>query len=297
MPSDCADSVDQRIVEAAAVHREGVVTGWAALHWMGARWFERSTDPVPISVNVGHGGGEQSDLVATTQEFLHHREVLHVGGLRVTTPLRSVSFEMRYAQSLLRAVQYFDMAAYDDLVSAAELAQYCWWHLPRQTGVGRVRDALNHVHENAWSPLEVTMRWMWLQARPSEPLLCNVPIFSPRGVHLATPDLLDAEAGVVGEYEGQVHLVGERRAADLRRDETLRDAGLEIVTMVGPDVHDPGGFLRRLRGAYERADARTAPPRWSIRPPPWWIDTSSVAARRALTDSQVDRLLAYRRAA
>ena len=36
--------------------------------------------------------------------------------------------------------------------------------------------------------------------------LCNVPVFDRFGQHIGTPDLLDPVAGVVGEYDGALHL-------------------------------------------------------------------------------------------
>ncbi len=44
--------------------------------------------------------------------------------MRVTTPLWSVTFEMRKAATDEAAIVAFDMAAYDDLVSVAELADF-----------------------------------------------------------------------------------------------------------------------------------------------------------------------------
>ena len=55
------------------------------------------------------------------------------------------------------------------------------------------------------------MRLVWeLDAGHPRPL-CNVPLFDRHGRHLATPDLVDPGAGVVGEYDGAVHLTGAQR--------------------------------------------------------------------------------------
>lgn len=298
VPSGVDRTLEQSIVEAAAVHRNGVVTGWAALAWMRARWFgEGDPGPVPIAVGIGHGGGTQPHLVVTDQEFLSPREVMRVDGLRITIPVRSVTYEMRRAPTLTRALQVADMGCYSDLVSRDEIARYCRSELPIQTGVGMVREALPHIRENAWSPAEVMMRRCWQEARPDAVLLCNVPIFSLQGIHLATPDVLDPLAGVFGEYESWLHLVGARRAADIAREERLRGAGLEGVTMVASDANDLTDFLTRLEGAHRRAVDRPGPRLWTLEKPAWWVDTSTVAARRALTDAQRRRLLRYRRAA
>ena len=37
-------------------------------------------------------------------------------------------------------------------------------------------------------------------------LNCKAPVCDPDGRHLLTPDLLDVEQGVAGEYDGVAHL-------------------------------------------------------------------------------------------
>ncbi|WP_236666397.1 hypothetical protein [Nocardioides baculatus] len=295
VPAEVDGTGEQRIVEAAATYRAGVVTGWAGLAWLAARWFKDTERPVPLALQADEGTSAQPHLVAVTQEFLHPDEVIRLDGLRITTALRSVSFEMRHAPTVLQAAQAFAMAAYDDLVSIEELRAYCATHLPRCTGVGRVREALARLTENAWSPTEVSMAWHWKDEHPEAGLLHNCPIFDRSGRHVATVDVLDPDGGVVGEYHGGLHLAGQQRAEDVVREERLRATGLEVVVMVSPDLSDPTGFLARLDSAYERAVGRTR--RWTVEQPPWWTDTSTVEARRALTGVRRERLLRYRSAA
>lgn len=286
---------DQRIVEAAATFRAGVVTGWAALRWLGTRWFDGADRPVPLALQGNEGSSAHPELVDITQEFLHPAEVVRVDGLRLTSTVRSVAFEMRHARSTLEAAEVFAMAAYDDLVSIQEISDYCALHLPRCTGVGKVRAALPRLTENAWSPTEVAMVWVWQEAVEDAVVRHNCPLFDEAGRHLATVDAIDLEAGVVGEYYGALHLAGQQRTEDVVREEVLRAAGLEVVVMLAPDLSNPSGFTGRLEAAYQRARGWTR--LWTATPPDWWTDTSSVAARRALTGVRRERLLAYRRAA
>lgn len=112
-------------------------------------------------------------------------------------------------------------------------------------------------------------------------------------------DLLDPVAGVLGQYDGAVHLLGAQRARDVRLEGEYRSLGLEVVTMVASDhVDDHRSFLVRLDTAYGNARfAAEADRDWTIRPPRWWIDTSTVEARRNLDARTASRLLRYRRAA
>lgn len=294
------ENAEQRIVEAAAVLPSyGGVTGWAMLRWAGGRWFSgRTPADARREVTIGTAGlnVRPQPGIAVCREKLEPADLTELDGLRVTTAVRSLCFEMRYAPSLLAAVVALDMAAYADLVSIEELTAYALAH-PAWTGIPRCRDAIARADENAWSPTEVEMRWTWTVEAGFPRPLCNRPVFSRSGRHLGTPDLLDPVAGVVGEYEGSLHLTGRRRARDLDREADFRRVGLEYVTMVAQDRHDRSAFIGRLHGTYDRAryepkDAR----RWTVDPPPWWVSTSTVDQRRRLDGVQRDRLLGYRRA-
>lgn len=130
------------------------------------------------------------------------------------------------------------------------------------------------------------MRLTWRGHRPCV-LRTNCPIFDLEGRHLLTPDLLDEEAGVIGEYDGAVHLEAHPRRRDLDREALCRDLGLELVTMMSSSRPDAASFLTRLDGAYRRAETRRDTARgWTTRQPPRWVDTCTVARRRDLTTAE-----------
>jgi len=216
----------------------------------------------------------------------------------ITTSLRSVCYEARYADTLLGAVVAVDMAAYSDLVTIDELAAYVAAQMA-PTGIGLAREAVTLADENCWSPREAMMRLVWTRQGERPRPLCNVPVFDLRGRHVGTPDLLDPVAGVAGEYDSDLHLVGAQRTKDVRREGEFRSLGLEYVTMLGSDQTDYfQSFLSRLETAYTNARyAAEAARRWTITPPQWWVDTTTVDARRNLPAHLRDRLLRHRRAA
>lgn len=292
------DELHQRIVEAAAVLPSyGGVTGWAALAWLGGRWFDglagdgRTRLPVCLATSCADIRSQPGFVVSA--EGIDPADLIEVDGLRITTAVRSVCFEMRYASNLSLAVTALDMAAYSDLVSIAEARAYSA-RLRGRTGIPRCREAIELADENSWSPQESPMRLLWENVVGARPL-CNVPVFDSGGRHVGTPDLLDPVAGVAGEYDGSLHLHGAQRSRDVRREEAFRGLGLEYVTMLAGDRRDPGPFIERLGATYERArwipsDRRT----WTLTQPPWWTDTSTVEKRRALRGSARERLLAMR---
>ena len=192
---------EQRIVEAG--HDLGdsqSVTGWAALRWHGAEWFDGSTPAGraqrPVTITVVHGARRSQPGIEVTSEYIPPRDRMVLDGLQVATPVCAVAFEMRNAPHLIAAVRAFDMAAAADLVSRAELLEYLAL-LNHWTGIPNARDASLHIDENAWSPPEVDARLIWPLELGLAPPLTNRPIFDRAGRHVGTPDLLDV-AGRAG---------------------------------------------------------------------------------------------------
>jgi hypothetical protein len=302
VPAEVERTVEQRIVEAAAVlPAYGGVTGWAALRWLGALWFEGAhrggTQMRSVTLAVADRSIRPQPGIATSEERLDPSELVVHRGLRVTSAMRSLFFEMRYAASDTEAVQYADMTAYDDLLSRAEVLAFLS-HEAGWTGIGRARTGGQDMDENAWSPTEVTMRRVWEHEAGLPRPLCNRPVFDRNGRHLGTPDLVDAVAGVAGEYKSALHLEGRQRSRDVEKEARLRAVGLEFVEMLTGDLTNPFPFMSRLREAYARAARIPAADRlWTIEPPPGWIPTFTVEQRRNLTPAQRERLPGYRRRA
>lgn len=287
-----ADDTQQRIVEAVAGGVAGTAaTGWSALHWQGARWFSgRRADgtPEPVLLAVGDAGNlAPRPGVRFCYDWLFDDDVIDVDGLPVTRPERSVCAEVLRVRTLARAVRIIEMATADDLVDLDALEAYALRIKGRPHTV-RLFSALGLADENVWSPGESDMRHVWRTHRDSA-LLCNPPLFDHQGHHLLTPDLLDPVAGVIGEYNGRVHDERVVRRRDLNREELCRDLGLEVVEMVSMDLRDIRSFERRLDAAYERALGRREAGvrrQWTLEQPSWWIDTSTVVRRRALSDRE-----------
>jgi hypothetical protein len=301
VPADVVVTPEQRILEAAAVLPAfGGITGWGGLHWEGAtRWFGGlAADGTDRAVWLAVAGDDirSQPGIAVSQERLDPRDLITVDGIRLTTATRSTCFEMRYAASERQAASVLSMAAYYDLVSIEELAEYAARH-SGWTGIPRCRAGIPLAEENCWSPAEFEMVMVWrIDAELQQPL-CNRPLFDLIGRHIGTPDLLDVEAGVIGQYDGELHLARSQRAADIWAEERFRSYGLECFTMTAADRRHPGRMAERMHAARKRAlweaDSQR---RWTIEPPSWWLPTHTVELRRALTADQKRRLLRYRAA-
>lgn len=291
--------VDQRIVEVAAgLPTRAFISGWAALRWFGATWFSgvrRDGAPRDIWVDLWDGGMRPRDGVRITEEALDFPWVTQRDGVRLTTALWATLVEMRFAVNLREAVIAFDMAAYADLVSIAEVAELAA-RLNARTGIPLARKAIPYLEENSWSPQESRTRMVWRVDAGLPPPLCNRPVFDPAGRHIATPDLLEPETGVAVDYDGADHLSRARRYADEQRAELMRDYGLEYLIVQADDHVRVERLVQRMRNAYERG-RRVRRQTWTITPPYWWTSTATVAQRRALAPELQARLLAYRRTA
>ncbi len=291
VPSDVdGTGLDQRLVEAlAGLPADAALTGWAALGWRSTRWFEglaadgRTRLDVPVALSTR--GVRPRPGVELTEDWHFEADIESVHGLPVTRVERAVAFEACRAGSVLAAVRVIDMACANDLTDLARLTRYARG-LGARPGICRFREALELADENAWSPQEVRMRLLWIARHPVR-LLTNRPIFDLAGRHLLTPDLIDPMTGVLGEYDGVVHLGERHRRIDLDRDSLCRDLGLEVVTMMSARHDDLTRFERRLDAAYRRKEQRPDRRRhWTLDQPDWWIDTSSVARRQALDERQ-----------
>lgn len=295
------DLPEQRILEAAIrLPVGGGVTGWAALRWLRDTWFDglasngRDELPVPLA-SCAHDIRPQAGVLLS-QERLDPKGLVEADGLTLTEPVRSVCYEVRYAADLRSAVVALDMAMFFDLVSLAEVAAYVDPHLNGWTGVPRAREALALADENSWSPQETRMRMTWVIEAGLPHPLCNRPVFDRGGRLLGTPDIFDPAAGVAGEFEGAGHLAGDQRSGDVEREELFRDHGLEIFSVRKGMTR--ASVVRRMHAARARARALWLPPdrrAWTLTPPPWWIESHTVAQRRALTGPARERMLARRR--
>ena len=287
VPRYVAPTPAQRIAEAGVLLvPPSAITGWASLAWQGARWFDGTTwdkSPRPVPIAYWRHVIRPQPIITLCEERFDLREVRVVDGLRVTDAVRATCFEMRYASNLRAAVRALDMAAFNDHASIAEVTDWVALH-PSYTGIEQARLAVPLGDENAWSPAEVDFRLDWTELVGTRPWT-NRPLFDLDGRHLGTPDLIDPRTGVLGEWDGPLHLEGDRRTADLKREGEFRGHGLHPVTMVRGDRRDPTSFQYRLRGAY--ADAARQPVaerRWTLTPPDWWVPTWTVAQRRALSE-------------
>ena len=276
--------VEQRILEQAVrlpplEFAVTGLTGWSALRWRGARFFEgvdrRTGEVLPVAVALGgwHDLGNDH-LLAKSRERLSAPEVEVVGGVTCVIPERAVFDEVRRYRDLRRGVVALEMAVAAGLLTFESFGDYVatrnGW-----TGVPYVRKLRLLAGGDTLSPPEAEMRLVWkLDAGYPEPL-CNKPVFTRTGQLLGFPDLFDPVAGVVGEYGGSDHRRTDRRKGDRRREDRFLEHDLTYFEVVTGELSDRRAVVRRMRRARETARFLTEQDRsWTLTPPPGWVPPS-----------------------
>jgi hypothetical protein len=274
VPSDVdGDVVEQRIVEQAGrITAYGAVTAWAALRWRGATFFDgtasggRELLPVPLVV---HSKLRPDPRFTLTEEQLSLSEWSWVDEVPVVTVQRGLFDEVRRVEGVRSKANAISMAAAARLISVRLFNAYVADRGP-WTGIQGARDAVRLAVDDCRSPQEFRMYLVWrLDAGFPTPLL-NREVFDLDGNLIGIPDLLDVEAGLIGEYQGEDHKDGQRHREDVEREERFRDHGLEFFEVVGGDLRRPQLVVNRMRNA--RARAKFLPPEsraWTVEPPPW----------------------------
>lgn len=282
-----ADVPEQRILEQSArLHEGGAVTGWASLRLHGGTFFDglggdgRTRLPVPL--NPGPGHQLVPDVECTvSRDRLYAAELAVRQGIPCTVALRALFDEMRYSPGVRAAVVSMDMASAAELASLRMMAGYVEQH-PAWTGVEQVRLALPLASERSLSPKETETRLIWVLDAGLPPPLCNVPVFTTHGRYVGRPDLLDLDAGVVGEFDGAEHRLGPRHTHDVEREDKFRRLGLEYFKITGLDLLDPGKVVDRMLATRRRAFFRPPAERaWTTAPPAWWTPDPSLEERIA----------------
>jgi len=267
--------VEQRILEQGMRLRpRGAVTGWAALRWRGAAYFD-GTDaaggllPVPLLRRSGvHPTDDPRGLSSRRQLPPYDREF--VRGLWCTTPQRALFDEVRRRRTLRPAVAAICMTLAAGITTHDQLIEYAAQRVAWE-GIPVFRDALALSNECFRSGPEVYLFLRWILDAELPAPLVNPPVFDLSGRLLGYPDLLDPVAGVIGEYDGAAHRTGARHRRDVAREQRFRDVGLEYFTVVAGDLADERLVVDRIRTTRARARFLAASERaWTLTPPPWW---------------------------
>ncbi len=119
----------------------------------------------------------------------------------------------------------------------------------RRVGIQRLRDAVELVREDSWSPRESKIRCHLIMEGLPEPRL-NHDVYDDTGRFLGCVDLAYPEHKVAIEYQSMLHR--SRYAADVERLDALRAAGWTVIEVSTDLFARPTDLVARVRRALER---------------------------------------------
>lgn len=210
-------------------------------------------------------------------------------GLPVTTPARTAVDCLRHlpagdAVAVVDAVLHRGLASPDEIASAFT-AQRGW------PGSAAAAGALAIVDGRRESPLESRSAVAFEEAGLPRPR-CQVEVLDRGGALVARVDFLWPEHGLVGEADGLVKYAipppggdaeSVRRAlvAEKRREERLRDLGLEVIRWGSVDLRPgPGGAAAAVARALHRRAGVAFRLEGSLRPSPFALQRGDAPRKR-----------------
>ena len=116
----------------------------------------------------------------------------------------------------------------------------------RRVGAQRLRDALELIREDSWSPRESKVRCHLVLGGLPEPRL-NYDVYDADGGFVACVDLAYPESKTAIEYQSMLHK--DQYAADVERLARLRDAGWTVVEVTATLFARPTLLVDRVRRA------------------------------------------------
>ncbi|MDP9822248.1 hypothetical protein [Nocardioides massiliensis] len=269
VPADVELTVEQRIAEEWCNLPGSRVTGWAACRLWGAAFADGETAEgdhldVPLLLPRERSARRRSGRVVSRRIVpeAHHASRWRIATL--TPGMAAVEATAAIGDERERIV-FLEMM----FAAGATLPEWVSTALDAAPVRGRtsVGQALATAGERSVSPNESRLRLVWTRdVGLAEPLV-NQDLFDVHGRFLARVDLLDPVLGLVGEYDGAAHRSASRHHRDVAREADLRDAGLEVVRIVGGELTTEAGraaaALQLRRGA-QRASPRGVEARWSL---------------------------------
>ncbi|MGH8892038.1 MAG: hypothetical protein ACRDWY_01825 [Actinomycetes bacterium] len=257
---EAGGDVAARIAEVAAVLPPGAaIGGWASLWRQGARDLDgaglrvrrvsalprsRAASPVapgpppglaPILVCVGPVARiRPRPQIDISRRRLPDEDVIEIDGIPFVRGPRSV-VDLVGRQPPELGLASIDAALRGGATTAADVARYLEKH-PGVYGRPKLLTVLSLANGRAKSRPESVFRWIWVvEAGLPQPLV-NHSICDAVGTLLGEPDLLDDEAGLVGEFDGSHHRGLRQHTSDNIREERFEGVNLGVVRATHIDL-------------------------------------------------------------
>jgi very-short-patch-repair endonuclease len=242
---DVPDSREFRLACAELVLTDGAVLCLLTAAWLHGGDVRREGDlDVHVSFPKGRRLRRRPGWVVS-QETLAPTDIVQVGRLRVTTPLRT-AFDCLRLERGSNGIVVADALAHAGLFSLDELTAYfSSQHRLRNLRIGEA--LLDQVEPLSESPMETRMRVELVRSGLPRPI-AQFEVKDARGVLAGRVDLAYPEHKLAVEYDGAWHW--EQRMEDERRRARIRALGWEVLVYSADAVYgDPIGMAAEVRSA------------------------------------------------
>jgi hypothetical protein len=222
--------------------RRGVVAGVSAAALHGARWVDAHAPAELVYDNRHSPRG-----IVAFGDRLADDEVGSVGGMRVTTPVRT-ALDIARRMSEGPAVATIDALAHATDLKIADVELLAERYRGSR-GIRRARDTLTLVDPGAESPRETWLRLLVIRngfPRPQS----QIPVHDEYGQLVAVVDMGWEDIKLALDYEGAHHRDPGKFAKDIQRHDALTDLGWIDIRVTSRDTE--GGIVRRLQTAFAR---------------------------------------------
>ena len=235
-----APTTAQRIVEAGVkLPPDAAIGGWAAGYAQGVDLLDgldRAGRPLPVTLVVPPTLHRASTTgLRYVRDVLQEEEKVTGWGLPFTTPARTAIDLARWAPDLTEAVVALDTMLQSGVLSGPTLA-LAGVRLRRSRGARQARQAVQMARSGVRSPGETRLRMLYVLETGASPPLVNCRVYDDSGRFLGIPDLLDVEAGLVLEYDGDSWTDRARprghRDHDQHREDNAREEQFERVHLI-----------------------------------------------------------------
>lgn len=261
LTTDPGDPMTRILAVTEVMPTQAVLGGWAALHWLGVNAMDGRTGPggrslQPVTVCIGPTGRIRPRLgLDVDRSTLLPLDIACHRGVLVTGPERScldLSRRFGIEEGLVAA----DAAVRAGLTTRERLAE-ALCRLTGMRGVPSARVVASLVDGRAESAPESRLRYVWVVEAGLPRPMVNPVLLDPSGNFVARTDLLDPEAGMVGEYDGAGHRELAQHTADNAREEDVEALNLSVVRVTALDLWPQRRRLvQRLRVAHRRGMSR-----------------------------------------
>ena len=224
------DPVVRALAAWELVGATGIIAGYSAAELHGAACAHPDA-PAEVLLVPPHQRRSRPGLRVHRDE-LGPDDVMEIGGLRLTTPLRTAYDLGRWAPNLPEAVVGVDALVRYAAVRLDDLREYA----SRRGGARAVRQlgaALQLARDGADSPMETRVRLALVGHGLPEPVLQHPVAVGGRTLWL---DLAYPAVLLAIEYDGAEHRTAERARRDLVREAQPVRAGWTVLRFSAADV-------------------------------------------------------------